>query len=48
MRLGSEPARPRSTELLATEVGLPRNRLHEIVPDLAAMGLVQPAWRGVR
>ncbi|WP_270936947.1 RrF2 family transcriptional regulator [Falsiroseomonas oryzae] len=47
MRLGAEPARHRSTEALAGEVGVPRNHLHKIVQDLAAAGLVR-TLRGAR
>lgn len=41
MRLGADPARHRSTEALAQEVGVPRNHLHKIVQDLAEAGLVR-------
>lgn len=47
MRLGAEPARHRSTEALAAEVGVPRNHLHKIVQDLAALGVVR-TLRGAR
>jgi Rrf2 family nitric oxide-sensitive transcriptional repressor len=41
IRLGADPARHRSTEVLAQEVGVPRNHLHKIVQDLAEAGLVR-------
>lgn len=41
MRLAADPARHRSTELLAQEIGVPRNHLHKIVQDLAAAGVVR-------
>jgi len=41
LRLAGEPERRRSTDVLAREVGVPRNHLHKIVQDLAAMGLVR-------
>lgn len=41
MRLGAEPARRRSTEDLAREIGVPRNHLHKIVQDLAEAGFVR-------
>jgi Rrf2 family nitric oxide-sensitive transcriptional repressor len=47
MRLGADPARHRSTEVLAGEVGVPRNHLHKIVQDLAEAGLVR-TLRGAR
>lgn len=47
MRLAAEPAALRSTEVLAREVGVPRNHLHKIVQELAALGLVRTV-RGVR
>lgn len=45
MRLGADPARRRSTEALAQEVGVPRNHVHKIIQDLAEAGLVR-TWRG--
>lgn len=47
MRLAADPARHRSTEALAGEVGVPRNHLHKIVQDLAEAGLVR-TLRGAR
>jgi Rrf2 family nitric oxide-sensitive transcriptional repressor len=47
MRLGADPARHRSTEALAGEVGVPRNHLHKIVQELADAGLVR-TLRGAR
>jgi Rrf2 family nitric oxide-sensitive transcriptional repressor len=47
MRLAADPLRHRSTEALAQEVGVPRNHLHKIVGELAALGLVR-TLRGVR
>lgn len=47
MRLGADPARHRSTEALAGEVGVPRNHLQKIVQDLAEAGLVR-TLRGAR
>lgn len=47
MRLGADPARHRSTEALATEIGVPRNHLHKIVQALAEAGLVR-TLRGAR
>ena len=47
MRLAAEPERHRSTEALAAEVGVPRNHLHKIVQDLAALGAVR-TLRGAR
>ncbi|WP_372623019.1 Rrf2 family transcriptional regulator [Falsiroseomonas sp.] len=47
MRLAADPARHRSTEAPAGEVGVPRNHLHKIVHDLAGAGLVR-ALRGAR
>lgn len=45
MRLGADPARRRSAEALAQEVGVPRNHVHKIIQDLAEAGLVR-TWRG--
>jgi Rrf2 family nitric oxide-sensitive transcriptional repressor len=45
--LGAEPGRIRSTEALAAVIGVPRNHVHKIVQDLAAMGLVR-TQRGPR
>ncbi len=47
MRLGADPARRRSTEDLAQEIGVPRNHLHKIVQDLAEAGFVR-TQRGAR
>jgi Rrf2 family nitric oxide-sensitive transcriptional repressor len=47
MRLAADPARHRSTEVLAGEVGVPRNHLHKIVQDLAEAGIVR-TLRGAR
>ncbi len=47
MRLAADPARHRSTEALAQEVGVPRNHLHKIVQDLAEAGVVR-TLRGAR
>jgi Rrf2 family nitric oxide-sensitive transcriptional repressor len=47
MRLGADPAQHRSTEVLAQEVGVPRNHLHKIVQDLAEAGVVR-TLRGAR
>ncbi|WP_318987614.1 RrF2 family transcriptional regulator [Falsiroseomonas ponticola] len=47
MRLAADPARHRSTEALAGEVGVPRNHLHKIVQDLAEAGIVR-TLRGAR
>jgi Rrf2 family nitric oxide-sensitive transcriptional repressor len=47
MRLATDPARHRSTEALAGEVGVPRNHLHKIVQDMAEAGLVR-TLRGAR
>jgi Rrf2 family nitric oxide-sensitive transcriptional repressor len=47
MRLAHDPARHRSTEALAGEVGVPRNHLHKIVQDLAEAGVVR-TLRGAR
>jgi Rrf2 family nitric oxide-sensitive transcriptional repressor len=47
MRLAVDPARHRSTEVLAQEVGVPRNHLHKIVQDLAEAGIVR-TLRGAR
>lgn len=47
MRLAADPARHRSTEALAGEVGVPRNHLHKIVQDLAEAGVVR-TLRGAR
>ncbi|WP_170985175.1 Rrf2 family transcriptional regulator [Roseomonas sp. AR75] len=47
MRLGADPARHRSTETLAADIGVPRNHLHKIVQDLAEAGLVR-TLRGAR
>lgn len=47
MRLGEDPARHRSTETLAAEIGVPRNHLHKIVQALAEAGLVR-TLRGAR
>jgi Rrf2 family nitric oxide-sensitive transcriptional repressor len=47
MRLAADPARHRSTEALAQEVGVPRNHLHKIVQDLAEAGMVR-TLRGAR
>lgn len=47
MRLAADPARHRSTEALAGEVGVPRNHLHKIVQDLAEAGFVR-TLRGAR
>jgi Rrf2 family nitric oxide-sensitive transcriptional repressor len=47
LRLGADPARHRSTEVLAQEVGVPRNHLHKIVQDLAEAGMVR-TLRGAR
>jgi len=47
MRLGAEPSRHLSTEVLAQAVGVPRNHLHKIVQDLAGAGLVR-TLRGAR
>lgn len=47
MRLAVDPARHRSTEALAQEVGVPRNHLHKIVQDLAEAGIVR-TLRGAR
>jgi len=41
MRLGADPARHRSTDALAQEIGVPRNHLHKIVQDLAVAGVVR-------
>jgi Rrf2 family nitric oxide-sensitive transcriptional repressor len=41
MRLAADPGRHRSTEVLAQEIGVPRNHLHKIVQDLAAAGMVR-------
>ncbi len=45
MRLGADPARRRSAEALAQEVGVPRNHVHKIIQDLAEAGFVR-TWRG--
>ena len=47
MRLAAEPDTLRSTEVLAREVGVPRNHIHKIVQELAGLGLVRTV-RGVR
>jgi Rrf2 family nitric oxide-sensitive transcriptional repressor len=47
IRLGADPGRQRSTEALATEIGVPRNHVQKIVQDLADAGLVR-TQRGVR
>jgi Rrf2 family nitric oxide-sensitive transcriptional repressor len=47
LRLGADPARHRSTEVLSGETGVPRNHLHKIVQDLAEAGLVRTI-RGAR
>jgi Rrf2 family nitric oxide-sensitive transcriptional repressor len=47
MRLAADPARHRSTEALAGEVGVPRNHLHKIIQDLAEAGIVR-TLRGAR
>ena len=47
MRLAADPDRHRSTEVLAGEVGVPRNHLHKIVQDLAQAGIVR-TLRGAR
>nr|WP_144182905.1 Rrf2 family transcriptional regulator [Elioraea rosea] len=45
--LGAEPGEIRSTEALATEIGVPRNHVHKLVQALAALGLVRTV-RGAR
>ncbi len=45
MRLGADPARRRSAEVLAQEVGVPRNHVHKIIQDLGEAGFVR-TWRG--
>jgi Rrf2 family nitric oxide-sensitive transcriptional repressor len=47
IRLGADPARQRSTEALAAEIGVPRNHVQKIVQDLAEAGLVR-TQRGAR
>lgn len=47
MRLAADPARHRSTEALAGEVGVPRNHLHKIVQHLAEAGVIR-TLRGAR
>lgn len=47
MRLAADPSRHRSTEVLAQEVGVPRNHLHKIIQDLAEAGWVR-TLRGAR
>lgn len=47
MRLGTAPGQLRSTEVLAAEIGVPRNHVHKIVQDLAEAGLVRTV-RGAR
>lgn len=47
MRLAADPAALRSTEVLAREVGVPRNHIQKIVQELAGLGLVRTV-RGVR
>lgn len=47
LRLALDPARHRSTEILALEVGVPRNHLHKIVQELAEAGVVR-TLRGAR
>lgn len=47
MRLAGEPERHRSTEVLAREIGVPRNHIHKIVQDLTEAGLVR-TLRGAR
>ncbi|MGG5811526.1 RrF2 family transcriptional regulator [Falsiroseomonas sp. CW058] len=47
LRLAADPARHRSTEVLAGETGVPRNHLHKIVQELAEAGLVRTI-RGAR
>lgn len=47
LKLGEDPARQRSTEELATGIGVPRNHVQKIVQDLAAAGLVR-TQRGAR
>jgi Rrf2 family transcriptional regulator, nitric oxide-sensitive transcriptional repressor len=47
LRLAADPQSHRSTEVLARDVGVPRNHVHKIVQELAAMGLVR-TLRGAR
>lgn len=47
MRLGAAPGQLRSTEVLAAEIGVPRNHVHKIVQALAEAGLVRTV-RGAR
>ena len=47
MRLAAEPEALRSTEVLAREVGVPRNHIHKILQELAGLGLARTV-RGVR
>jgi Rrf2 family nitric oxide-sensitive transcriptional repressor len=47
MCLGAEPDRLRNAEALARAVGVPRNHLHKIIQDLAALGAVRTI-RGAR
>ena len=47
LRLALDPTRHRSTEILALEVGVPRNHLHKIVQELAEAGMVR-TLRGAR
>lgn len=47
LRLGAAPDRLRSTEWLATAVGVPRNHVQKIVQDLAGAGFVR-TQRGAR
>jgi Rrf2 family nitric oxide-sensitive transcriptional repressor len=47
LRLGAEPGTMRSTEVLATEIGVPRNHVHKLVQQLAEAGMVRTV-RGAR
>ncbi|SHJ90373.1 transcriptional regulator, BadM/Rrf2 family [Roseomonas rosea] len=47
MRLGADAEHHQSTEVLAREIGVPRNHLHKIVQDLTEAGLVR-TLRGAR
>jgi Rrf2 family nitric oxide-sensitive transcriptional repressor len=47
LRLAAEPARHRTTEALAPEIGVPRNHIHKIVQALAEGGFVR-TLRGAR
>ncbi|MCU0984330.1 MAG: Rrf2 family transcriptional regulator [Acetobacteraceae bacterium] len=47
LRLGADPTALTSTEVIAADIGVPRNHVHKLVQDLAEAGLVRTV-RGAR